>query len=75
MSMQSGEYEVTAITDVRYNRGTKEYLVTWKGHSDSTWQPKEDLKNCLAVVNTFEEVHMLGLVQKHSVVCSFVSSL
>ncbi len=75
--MQRPEFEVTAITDVRLNSGTKtkEYLVTWKGHSNSTWQPRKNLDNCAAsVVNTFEKVRMLGLVQKHSVVCSLIVS-
>ncbi len=72
--MQPPEYEVIAITDVRLNSGNKEYLVKWKGHAVSTWQPRSDLDNCAAVVQTFEEVRMLGLMQKRSFVCSLIVS-
>ena len=39
-------YEVEQIKDRRYNNGRKEYLIKWKGYSDSesTWEPLSHLK-------------------------------
>ncbi len=63
MSMQPREYEVSCITDIRSVDGKKEYLISWKGETVCTWEQEQNLKNCQAVVRSFKEVCMLGLVQ------------
>ena len=42
------EYEVERILGKKIISGTVHYLVKWKGYdiSESTWEPKQNLKNC-----------------------------
>lgn len=48
------EYEVAKILDVRTRRGTKEFLVHWKGWSTSndSWEPEINL-SCDDLIKTF----------------------
>lgn len=50
------EYVVEQITDKRLKNGRTEYLVKWQGYpvSESTWEPIENLKAVMNIVNDFE---------------------
>ncbi len=49
------EYEVESILDCQYIRGKVKYLVKWEGypHSENSWEPKDNLKNCPAKLEQF----------------------
>ena len=51
------EYEVERILDKKIISGTVHYLVKWKGYniSESTWEPKQNLKNCARMLWCFEK--------------------
>ena len=53
------EYEVECIVDSRYKGKHLEYLVHWKGWSDSdrTWEPVSNLGNAAAAVRDFHITH------------------
>ena len=50
------EYEVEGIQGKKTISGTVHYLVKWKGYntSESTWEPKRNLKNCARTLQQFE---------------------
>ena len=50
------EYEVERILGKKIISGTAHYLVKWKGYntSESTWEPKRNLKNCARTLQQFE---------------------
>ena len=50
------EYEVERILDKKTISETVHYLVKWKGYdtSESTWKPRENLKNCTRMLQQFE---------------------
>ena len=56
---ETGRYEVQAIHDVRWSRGTrnsrktKEYLVEWKGYEQRDWVPVQNL-NCGQLLFEFD---------------------
>ena len=55
---QSDEYIVERVTDKRINASGKvEYYMKWKGwdEKDNTWEPIENLTNCLHLVEEFEK--------------------
>jgi RNase H-like domain found in reverse transcriptase/Reverse transcriptase (RNA-dependent DNA polymerase)/Integrase zinc binding domain/Chromo (CHRromatin Organisation MOdifier) domain len=53
--MTEAEYEVEKIVDVVERRNRLLWLVKWKGYGneENTWEPKENLKNCSAVLECF----------------------
>ena len=53
------EYEVECIVDSRYKGKCLEYLVHWKGWSDSdrTWEPVSNLGNATDAVQDFHAAH------------------
>ena len=53
------EYEVERIVDSRYKGRRLEYLVHWKGWSDSdrTWEPVSNLGNAADAVRDFHAAH------------------
>ena len=53
------EYEVERIVDSRYKGQRLEYLVHWKGWSDSdcTWEPVSNLGNAADAVQDFHAAH------------------
>ena len=53
------EYEVERIIDSRYKGKRLEYLVHWRGWSDSdrTWEPISNLGNAAGAVHDFHVAH------------------
>jgi hypothetical protein len=53
---EEDEFVVDAICGVRTHEGVQQFKVTWEGYpsSESTWEPKENLKNCAAKLQAFE---------------------
>ena len=53
------EYEVDYVVDSRYKGKHLEYLVHWKGWSDTdrTWEPVSNLGNAVAAVRNFHASH------------------
>ena len=53
------EYEVEYVVDSRYKGKRLEYLVHWKGWSDTdhTWEPVSNLGNAAAAVRDFHASH------------------
>ena len=51
------EYKVERILDKKIISGTAHYLVKWKEYdtSESTWEPKQNLKNCVRTLWQFEK--------------------
>jgi len=47
------EYVVEAVIDKRVEGGVVEYLLKWKGYEETTWE-KEELLNCPALIETYE---------------------
>jgi len=52
------EYEVEDILGKRMISGEAHYLVKWKGYpaSESTWELKENLLNCVRTLQQFRKV-------------------
>ena len=57
------EYEVDFVVDSRYKGKHLEYLVHWKGWSDTdwTWEPLSSLGNAADVVRNFHASHPSAL--------------
>ena len=57
------EYEVEFVVDSRYKGRRLEYLVHWKGWSDTdhTWEPVSNLGNAAAAVRNFHASHPSAL--------------
>ena len=53
------EYEVDYVVDSRYKGKCLEYLVHWKGWSDTdhTWEPVSNLGNAVAAIHDFHTSH------------------
>ena len=53
------EYEVEHVVDSRYKGKRLEYLVHWKGWSntDRTWEPVSNLGNAMAAIRDFHASH------------------
>ena len=51
------EYEVERILDEKIISGAAHYLVKWKEYdtSESTWEPKWNLQNCVRMLQCFEK--------------------
>ena len=51
------EWEVEEILDCRKRGNKKQYLVSWKGFGpqENSWEPLDNLKNCEALVDTFDK--------------------
>ena len=50
------KYKVERILDKKIISGTVHYLVKWKEYntSESTWEPKQNLRNCVRMLWCFE---------------------
>ena len=55
----SNKWEVEDILDRRDVRGTRKYLVSWKGFgpSKNSWEPGENSDNCGAMIEDFNKQH------------------
>ncbi|KAK8846177.1 M-phase phosphoprotein 8 [Tritrichomonas musculus] len=56
MEIEEDIYEVEEVLDHRKYKGIDLYLIHWKGFDtefDHTWEPLENLKNCLNLVREF----------------------
>ncbi len=59
---ESGDKETTYIVDkmvgTRWNQGSREYLVRWKGYAASadTWEPMENLVGCAKQIREYEKL-------------------
>ena len=59
---ESGDKETTYIVDkmvgTRWNQGSREYLVRWKGYAASadTWEPMENLVGCAQQIREYEKL-------------------
>ena len=53
-------YEIDALLDKRRRANTTEYLVKWAGYkfSESTWEPKENIKS-KSLLKNFEKEYKL----------------
>jgi hypothetical protein len=53
------EFEVEKVLDSRLFRRSFQYLVKWKGFSDSenTWQPAKDLEHAQDLIEEFHTAH------------------
>jgi len=50
------EYEIEAIVGKRKRKGKSHYRVKWAGYGseDNTWEPLQNLQNCLDKIEKFE---------------------
>ena len=48
------EYEVDSIRDHRKRGKGYQYLVEWKGYSDETWEPENNLKNATEILQEYK---------------------
>ena len=57
LSRDEEDYTVEAIVDERKVGTRKEYLVKWDGYpaESNTWEPKENLDNCKAIVDEWRK--------------------
>jgi hypothetical protein len=64
---RSKEYEVESIQDDRkrkdhYDHKTKkwvyitEYLIKWVGYRRRSWEPEENLNNCIQMLNSYKKI-------------------
>ena len=69
MEDREEEYEVESIVDSRYKGKHLEYLVQWKGWSetDRTWEPVSNLGNAAGVVREFHAAHPAAPRRLHSI--------
>lgn len=50
-------HEVEAVLDSRILRKKIQYLVRWTGTNDTTWEPYENLENCLESILDFHTAY------------------
>jgi len=57
IEVESEEYEVEQICDIKFTDGQELYLVKWKGFAsnENTWEPRENLENADGAINDFHE--------------------
>lgn len=57
--LESDEYEVEKICDIKFENEEEMYLVKWKGFGvkDNTWEPRKNLLNANGVINDFHKEH------------------
>nr|AMR36253.1 HP1D2B [Drosophila takahashii] len=62
---QDVEYEVEKLLGHSYLRGRKQFLVKWKGYpmDQSTWEPMEELDNCIASLMDYEEEDFIKIMK------------
>ncbi|XP_016992891.2 chromo domain-containing protein rhino-like [Drosophila takahashii] len=62
---QDVEYEVEKLLAHSYLRGRKQFLVKWKGYpmDQSTWEPMEELDNCIASLMDYEEEDFIKIMK------------
>jgi hypothetical protein len=47
------EFEVEAILDSRVRHRRLQYLVSWLGHNERTWEPSSNVANCPDLIAEF----------------------
>jgi len=52
-SSTSNEFEVSAIIRSRIQNNRREFLISWKKFSESSWEPLENLANCKELLDEF----------------------
>ncbi|EDW91766.1 chromobox protein homolog 1 [Drosophila yakuba] len=65
---KSSEFTVEKFMAKRYLRGRPQYLAKWEGYSmdQSTWEPLENLGNCMTLVADFEAELFKKSQEKHN---------
>lgn len=55
------EYEVEAIIAHKGNRGSRRFLVKWKGYSsaENSWEPEDHLGNASEILKRYKKTHRL----------------
>jgi hypothetical protein len=48
------EWEVEGIEDARGSGSDREWYVRWKGYTERTWEPRENLTDCAEMLAAFE---------------------
>ena len=59
MEDSSDEYEVEAIVGHKISKGLIKYKIKWTGYDSTTWEPEENLTNCLELLNSYKSSHGL----------------
>ena len=48
------EWELEKIVEKRYSENGTEYLIKWVNNDEETWEPKNNLTDCAATIQTFQ---------------------
>ena len=60
LNTQEEEYIVEKVVNKRVGtNGNIEYLLKWKGFTEETWEPKENL-NCIKLIEDYEKKILTG---------------
>ena len=57
MAAEEEVYKIDRITNTKWLKGERMYLVLWEGYSEkeSTWEPMQHLIGCAAQIREFEQ--------------------
>lgn len=56
---ETEEYEVKQILKHRGKKGSREFLLRWKNHSEETWE-KESVLPCPAMLSKYKKKHRIA---------------
>ena len=59
MEDSSVEYEVEAIVGHKISKSVIKYKIKWTGYDSTTWEPEENLTNCLELLNSYKSRNSL----------------